>query len=143
MVVLDTDHLSLVEWRAGTDAYHLRMRLREVDPASVASTIISFEEQMRGWLAQLAKARTIAQQITAYGRLSRHVRVFREVPLLEFDERAATEFQRLRKLYPRIGSMDLKIAAIVLVQGATLLTRNLADFGKIDGLVVEDWTGLG
>ena len=38
--------------------------------------------------------------------------------------------------------MDLKIAAIVLVQGATLLTRNLADFGKIDGLVVEGWTGL-
>ena len=77
MVVLDTDHLSLVEWRAGTDARQLRMRLREVDPTSVVSTIISFEEQMRGWLAQLAKARTIAQQITAYGRLNRHVRVFR------------------------------------------------------------------
>jgi len=62
--------------------------------------------------------------------------------LLDFDERAAAEFQRLRKLYPRIGSMDLKIAAIVLVQGATLLTRNLADFGKINGLAVEDWTEL-
>lgn len=142
MIVLDTDHLSLLEWRAGTDARRLRTRLRGVDPATVVSTIISFEEQMRGWLAQLAKARTMAQQITAYGRLSRHVRVFREVPLLDFDERAAAEFQRLRKLYPRIGSMDLKIAAIVLVQGATLLTRNLADFGKINGLAVEDWTEL-
>lgn len=142
MVVLDTDHLSLVEWRSGTDAASLRRRLREVDPASVVSTIISFEEQMRGWLTQLAKARTIAQQVTAYSRLSRHVAVFREVPLLEFDERAAAEFQRLRRSYRRIGSMDLKIAAIVLVQSATLLTRNLGDFGKIDGLVAEDWTGL-
>jgi len=97
---------------------------------------------MRGWLAQLAKARTMAQQINAYSRLSRHVRTFREIPLLEFDERAAIEFQRLRKLHPRGGSMDLKIAAIALVQGATLLTRNLADFGKIEGLAVEDWTGL-
>lgn len=143
MVVLDTDHLSLLEWRAGTDARRLRERLRSVDPASVVSTIISFEEQMRGWLAQLAKARTMAQQLNTYSRLSRHVRTFREIPLLEFDERTAVEFQRLRKSYPRIGSMDLKIAAIVLVQGATLLTRNLADFGKIGGLVVEDWTGLG
>ena len=142
MVVLDNDHLSILEWRAGTDARRLRERLRGVDPASVVSTIISFEEQMRGWLAQLAKARTMAQQLNAYSRLSRHVRTFREIPLLEFDERAAVEFQRLRKFHPRMGSMDLKIAAIVLVQGATLLTRNLADFGKIDGLVVEDWTGL-
>ncbi len=142
MVVLDTDHLSLLEWRAGTDARRLRTRLRDVDPASVVSTIISFEEQMRGWLAQLARARTMAQQITAYNRLSTHVRTFREIPLLEFDERAASEFQRLRKRYPRIGSMDLKIAAIVLVHGATLLTRNVADFGKIDSLVVQDWTDL-
>lgn len=141
-MVLDTDHLSLLEWRAGTDARRLRARLRGVDPESVVSTIISFEEQMRGWLAQLAKARTMAYQLNAYSRLSRHVRTFREVPLLEFDERAAVEFQRLRKLHPRMGSMDLKIAAIVLVHGATLLTRNFADFGKIDGLVVEDWTGL-
>jgi tRNA(fMet)-specific endonuclease VapC len=142
MVVLDTDHLSLLEWRAGTDASRLRARLRGADPASIVSTIICFEEQMRGWLAQLAKARTMAQQINAYSRLSRHVRTFREIPLLEFDERAAIEFQRLRKLHPRGGSMDLKIAAIALVQGATLLTRNLADFGKIEGLAVEDWTGL-
>jgi len=47
-----------------------------MEPGSVVSTIISFEEQMRGWLAQLAKARTIAQQIDAYSRLSRHVRTF-------------------------------------------------------------------
>jgi len=71
MVVLDTDHLSLVEWRAGTDARRLRTRLRGMEPGSVVSTIVSFEEQMRGWLAQLAKARTIAQQIDAYGRLLR------------------------------------------------------------------------
>ena len=36
--------------------------------------------------------------------------------------------------------MDLKIAAIVLANGATLLSRNLSDFRKVPGLKVEDWT---
>jgi tRNA(fMet)-specific endonuclease VapC len=36
--------------------------------------------------------------------------------------------------------MDLEIAAIVRVEDATLLSRNQADFGKVPGLKVEDWT---
>ena len=35
--------------------------------------------------------------------------------------------------------MDLKIASIVLVKNAKLLTRNLKDFRPIAGLVAEDW----
>ena len=35
--------------------------------------------------------------------------------------------------------MDLKIAAIVIANEASLLSRNLMDFSKIPGLKVEDW----
>ena len=36
--------------------------------------------------------------------------------------------------------MDLKIATIVLFHEAILLSCNLADFGRVPGLQVEDWT---
>ena len=62
--------------------------------------------------------------------------------VIEFDEKSATEFQRLKKLYPRLGSMDLKIAAIAIANDAILLTRNLTDFGQIQELRAEDWTVL-
>ena len=140
MLVLDTDHLSLLQWNVGVEGRRLEKRLSEVDADEIVTTIVNFEEQMRGWLSYLAKARTVVQQLEAYRRLSRHLEYYRQIPVLAFSEVAAVEYQRLRKLQPRIGTLDLKIAAIALSKGDTLLSRNLADFGRISGLKVEDWT---
>lgn len=68
------------------------------------------------------------------------VRSYRRVKILDFDHQAAVEFDRLQKQRIRIGTMDLKIAAIALANNATLLSRNLKDFGKVPGLKVEDWS---
>jgi len=65
---------------------------------------------------------------------------YRAIQVLDFDELAATEFERLQKLRLRIGTMDLKIASIALAHNATLLSRNLKDFSKVPGLQVEDWS---
>jgi tRNA(fMet)-specific endonuclease VapC len=40
----------------------------------------------------------------------------------------------------RLGTMDLKIAAIARANDATLLTRNTTDFQKVPGLRFEDWS---
>lgn len=139
MYILDTDHLSVLD-RGGVKAQRLLQKLAGVDPKQVATSIISYEEQMRGWLSYLTKARTVDHQVVAYSQLKRQLTNYCMIPLLEFDLPTAQEFQRLRKLYPRLGTMDLKIAAIALVNKAILLTRNSSDFGQIASLQIEDWT---
>lgn len=139
MYILDTDHLSVLD-RGGIKAQRLMQRLTSASSTQVAASIISYEEQMRGWLSYIAKAQTIEQQVEAYKQLKRQLANYCMIPVLEFDEQAAQRFQSLRKEYPRLGAMDLKIASVALVNQAVLLTRNSADFGQITGLSIEDWT---
>jgi len=40
-----------------------------------------------------------------------------------------------------IGPLDTLIAGTVLSRGATLVTRNLREFGRVPGLHVVDWFG--
>jgi tRNA(fMet)-specific endonuclease VapC len=139
MYILDTDHLSVLD-RGGVDAQYLIKRLAGISSEQVTTTIISYEEQMRGWLSYIAKTQTVEQQVEAYRQLRRQLANYCIIPVLEFDEEAIREFQLLRKLYPRLGTMDLKIAAITRVNQAILLTRNSSDFGRIVGLSIENWT---
>ncbi len=140
MFIIDTDHVNLLEWGSGAIGQRLHERIRGLPEGEVATTIISFEEQTRGWLAFQARARTIEQQVTAYRKLNRHLNIYCEIDVLEFDTEAAAEFERLRRSRIRIGTMDLKIAAIALTCKATVLTRNLKDFSRVPKLKIEDWT---
>ena len=139
MLVLDTDHMSLLEWGA-EESGRLRERLADVPPDDLATTIVSYEEQMRGWMAYVARAKSMAQQLEAYRRLRQHLDNYRQVTVLDFDMAAVGEFQFLQRERIRIGTMDLKIAAIVLSRNATLLSRNAADFNQVPNLKLEDWT---
>lgn len=140
MVLLDTDHVSLLQAGTGDAAERLAARLADAPPGEVATTIITYEEQTRGWLAYLAKAKSVSAQVEAYRRLKRHSDFYRNVILVPFDEQAATVFQRLQRSRIRIGTMDLRIAAIALARDELLLTRNRADFEKVPGFSFEDWT---
>lgn len=128
MYILDTDHLSVLD-RGGVAAQRLLQRLANINPTQVATSIISYEEQMRGWLSYGATAKTVEQQVEAYKQLKRQLMNYCVIPILDFDGEAAQEFQRLRNLYPRLGAMDFKIASVALVHQAVVLTRNSRDFG--------------
>ncbi|HKQ77075.1 MAG TPA: type II toxin-antitoxin system VapC family toxin [Blastocatellia bacterium] len=140
MFILDTDHISLLEWGSGAVGQRLHQRIRSLPENEAVTTIITFEEQTRGWLAFQAKARTIEQQVNAYRKLKRHLDTYLGIRVLEFDAEAAAEFHRLQRLRLKVGTMDLKIAAIALTHHATILTRNVKDFSRVPDLHFEDWT---
>jgi tRNA(fMet)-specific endonuclease VapC len=139
MLVLDTDAVTLLQYPNSQRAQQLGSRLAESNqPAAVAIT--TFEEQLRGRLAECSRAKTPEAYSHATDVLHRLLAEYRNRIVLPFDDRAAAEFKRLKALRVRIGTMDLRIASIALVHDAILITMNRRDYDKVPGLRVEDWT---
>ncbi len=134
--LFDTDHLTLYEH----DHPPLMQRLVGVGIGAVAVSPVSMEEALRGRLAALARHRKSLLRIQAYARLVSTVDVFHRLPIVAFDQASESEFQRLYALRLRIGMQDLKIAAVALANGLTLLTRNRRDFTHVPGVTLEDWS---
>lgn len=67
-------------------------------------------------------------------------RMYRSLP---YGDRAAEVYGRVRAglaaLGTPIGSNDLMIASVALSRGYTVVTHNTAEFGRVPGLLVEDW----
>jgi tRNA(fMet)-specific endonuclease VapC len=109
-------------------------------PSDGAVTVISLEEQLSGWYTLLRRARRPDDLARVYQRLVDTVRSTAELPILSFTISATARYEQLIQLRLNVRRMDLRIAAIVLEDGGTLVTRNSRDFGRIHGLVLEDWS---
>lgn len=139
MIVLDTDHISELQDPNSARGTSPSQRLGGVGAVPIAVTIISYEEQMRGWPAAINKLPAGDRQVVAYDSLAEFLSFYKGWHLIRFDPLAAEQFHRLKDQKVRIGTMDLKIAAIALRHGATLISANLRDFRQVPGLSVEDW----
>ena len=138
MIILDSDHLTALKY-SGSDRYRrLTERLAAAND-TVGTTIINAEEQLRGWLAVVAKERNVFRQTAAYRELTALFEFFHRMHVLEFTEEAANRFQELRGLGIKLGAMDLKISCIAILNNALLLTANQRDFAKVPGLRFENW----
>ncbi len=142
MLILDTDHVSFLQNDLSKEAARLTHRLDQAVGEYFATTIITYEEQSRGWLAHLVQGKQPSQMVERYAKLSKHLEDYRKLMVLPFDNFALLEFAKLTKAKLGLGTQDMKIAAIALSLGPTavLLSRNLRDFSKVPGLRVEDWT---
>jgi tRNA(fMet)-specific endonuclease VapC len=138
--LLDTDHISILQHQSGPEYVTLASHIAQHPPADLALSIVSFHEQILGCHTYISRARTTAHVVRGYGMLDRLRRDYSAVPVLAFDGAAATVFDGLLAQRVRIGTMDLRIASIALSQGLIVVTRNASDFGRVPGLVIEDWT---
>lgn len=103
-------------------------------------SIISVEETWDGWQAVLRRAKTPAQMRSAYDRLTEVIQELRRWPVVSFDTTAIARYESLKKAKLNVGGNDLKIGAIALERNAIVVTCNQRDFGRIPGVVTEDWT---
>jgi tRNA(fMet)-specific endonuclease VapC len=136
--ILDSDHVTLHQRRHPV----VVQRLVAVPSARVFVSIVTVEEQLRGWLALIRRAPTPERLIAAYTCLHRAVVYFARVNILDYSEDAANYFAALRAQRIRIGTQDLRIAAMTLAVSGILVTRNRVDFRQVPGLLLEDWSEM-
>ena len=138
--ILDTDHVSLMLRNNRTVIDRLdAVRSR----ASVS--IITVQEVFNGWVGQLNQPQNNREILLAkYHQLYQATELFRKVQILEFDGRAYDCYTQLLEQNSSLRKhrlqQDMRIAAIALVNGATVVTRNRRDFGLVPGLSIEDWS---
>lgn len=139
MIILDTDHFNILQIGKGRFYDTLAARMDDSPDQHFATTVVTFEEHMRGWLAGVRRAKDVVSQVKPYDQLIKLVRFFQAWEILRFGENAAETFRSLRRQRVRIGTLDLKIASIALERGALLVSANAKDFEQVPGLHVEDW----
>jgi tRNA(fMet)-specific endonuclease VapC len=137
--VLDTDHLSLLE--RGNPK--IQGRLRQIDTNSVAITVVTAEEKVKGRLAainSLSGIERVDRLAVAYQALQSTIEDLQILPILPFTELACDRYRELLEQKIRVGSHDLRIAAITLSVDGVLVTRNRRDFERVTGLQITDWS---
>lgn len=138
--LLDTDHVSVLQRRSGPEFAAIATRIAQHPIEGFSFSVVSFHEQVLGAHTFLARAKTARDVVHGYRLLDEIIRGFSAVPVLSFDDAASAVFDDLSTQRVRVATIDLRIAAVALSNNLVLLTRNRRDFGKVPGLVTEDWT---
>jgi len=133
LFILDTDILTLFEREHPAVVANVVAH----SPSEIAISVVTVEEQLSGWYAQLRQAKGTDRLAWAYRRLAATVRFLRNARILDFDEAAISRYQELKRLRLKTRKMDLQIAATALEHCGTVVTRNVRDFKVIPGLTIE------
>jgi tRNA(fMet)-specific endonuclease VapC len=138
MIAFDTDVLT--EVLLGNTAYVARAAAIPLQEQAVP--VIVIEEIMRGRLNIIRQAEAGRASISlarAYELFEETFTDFRRLRILSYTTQAETLYQEWRQQGIRLGTHDLRIAAICVAHSATLISRNRRDFERVPGLVTEFW----
>jgi tRNA(fMet)-specific endonuclease VapC len=133
--LLDTDTVSL--YQRGHPA--VCANVARHSPGDVGITVLTVEEQLSGWYAELRRAKQAPVLAAVYQRMANTVRFYASLPIISLTEPAICRYEDLKRLKLKVGKTDLRIGAIGIEENAVVVTRNIRDFAQIPGLRVEDW----
>jgi hypothetical protein len=92
MIVLDTDHVTLLQWGESPARAIVRRLDASGHQGPAVTTIIAYEEQVRGWMGKLGSARKLTDEIPLYEMLGRNLEFYGTLRVLPFTDLAAVEF---------------------------------------------------
>ena len=111
-------------------------RVQSVPLQQQVMSAVTFAELTYGVQASAASKRKQNQAVL--DSLALHLAV------LDWPQEAAQHYAEIRadlkKWGAQLGAADLMIAAQARYMGATVVTNNVKDFGRVKGLNVENWT---
>ena len=131
MFVLDTN--TVIDYFKGRG--NVAERLLAVPPREIAlPAIVAYEV----WVGVLGSQ-------NAKRRQSQYEQFLSVIEVIPFDSAISRRTAELRHVLERrgesIGPLDTLIAGMALACGATLVTRNVKEFGRIARLEVVNWHG--
>ncbi len=138
MMAFDTDVLTDVFH--GTPAVIARVALLAAADLFIPVTVV--DEVLRGRLAVVRQAEAGKGRIDlpqAYELLQRTVPFLCGFQILTYTLAADALFRQWRAAKIRVGSQDLRIAAVCIDHGVTLVTRNARDYVQVPGLNFDVW----
>lgn len=138
MTAFDTDVLSVL--LSGAATYD--SRLTAIPPDQRMAPVVAAAEVLRGWLAATRTAEAGKGRISldlAFRQFERSLVGLADYHLLSYTPAADALFRQWRAAQIRVGTQDLRIAAVAVAHNAKLATRNARDFGLVPGLNLEIW----
>lgn len=136
--LLDTDSVSYLINSKSPFHEKLLSKIREIELSNVAISVMTASELVSG-----------LKQIPEQNAVFRHCiqeaieRFLTAIPVLDFTITGSLLYGEIRAHLLRIGQdigvMDTLIAAHALAEGRILVTNNVAHFGRVPQLLVENW----
>src|SRR5262245_39160171 len=97
MILLDTDHFSVLKYPENPTCVRLMARMGDSRDDEFFITVVTAEEQVRGWLAEIARTKRVSAQVIHYHDFAELLVAISRRRVARFDDRAAVIFEDLRR----------------------------------------------
>ncbi|MBC8143549.1 MAG: type II toxin-antitoxin system VapC family toxin [Armatimonadetes bacterium] len=137
--ILDTNIFNAL-FHNDTNAAAIRTHIAAQPTGSIFLCTVTIEEALRGVYAQIHDDETRKRAGDGHALLPIIVKELAKYSFLPYDDAGNALFLAFPAAVRCVGAADCKIAAVVQVNSAVVVTRNTKHFASIPATRHEDWT---